>query len=136
MITEIKQTIVVLAVVLITTSCTWIPKYVSDPGVSIELVPASTGRVVSAQFWEDSKGFVLSGAVVPILITKGPLFGHVEIAITNPETSLTECSTTRQRVQARHVRKPFSKRFDKLPVAGSIVRVWHHDAPNHEGCSS
>ena len=135
-ITGVKRTITVLASVLIAASCAWIPKYVSEPGVSIELVPASTGRIASAHFWEDSKGYALRGEVVPIPVTKGPLFGHIDIAVTNPETSRTGCSIIRQRNTARHVRKPYSKRFDKLPVAGSVVRVWHHDALNHEGCSS
>ena len=132
----VERIVALSAIVLITASCAWIPKYVSEPGVSIELVPASTGRIASAHFWEDSKGFALRGEVVPIPVTKGPLFGHVDIAVTNTETAVTECSITRQRMGARQVRKSYSKRFDQLPVAGSIVRVWHHDAPNHEGCSS
>ena len=131
-----KRLITVVAFVSIATSCAWIPKYVSEPGVSIELVPASTGRIASAHFWEDSKGYTLRGEVVPIPVTKGPLFGHVDIAVTNSETAVTACSTTRQRMGARQVRKPYSKRFHQLPAAGSIVRVWHHDAPNHEACSS
>tara|TARA_R110002049_G_scaffold22388_8_gene80206 strand:+ start:5097 stop:5510 length:414 start_codon:yes stop_codon:yes gene_type:complete len=135
-ITGLKRLVTVSAFVLIAASCAWIPKYVSEPGVSIELVPASTGRIASAHFWEDSKGFALRGEVVPIPVTKGPLFGHVDIAVTNPETAAAECSTTRQRIAVRKVRKPYSKRFDQLPAAGSIVRVWHHDAPNHEACSS
>ena len=135
-ITGVKRTITVLASVLIAASCAWIPKYVSEPGVSIELVPTSTGRIASAHFWEDSKGYALRGEVVPIPVTKGPLFGHVDIAVTNSETAVTACSTTRQRMGARQVRKPYSKRFHQLPAAGSIVRVWHHDAPNHEACSS
>ena len=115
-------------------SCAWIPSYVSEPGVTIERVTTSSGRVSSAHFWKDRKGFALRGEITPQPITKGPMGGHVDIAITSPNGDSTTCTTTRQRINARHVRKPFSIRFDELPAPGSVVQLKHHKSANHEDC--
>lgn len=115
-------------------SCAWIPSYVSEPGVTIERMATPSGRVSSAHFWEDRRGFALRGEITPQPITKGPMGGHVDIAITSPNGDSTTCTTTRQRINARHVRKPFSIRFDELPAPGSVVQLKHHKSANHEDC--
>jgi len=119
---------------LLASSCAWIPSYVSEPGVTIERVTTSSGRVSSAHFWEDRKGFALRGEITPQPITKGPMGGHVDFAITSPDGESTACTTIRQKIAVRHVRKPFSLRFDELPAPGSVVQIKHHDGVDHESC--
>ena len=129
--------IVIFALALAITSCAWIPRYVSDSGVAIERESTPTGQIASANFWIDrSGGITLRGEVVPNPITKGPMGGHVDIAITENNEPFTECLTTRQRIAARHVRKPFSIRLAQLPPPGSLVRVWHHDTRDHDDCAT
>ena len=119
---------------LSSTSCAWIPRYVSEPGVTIERVTTSSGRVSSANFWEDRNGFELRGEITPLPVTKGPIGGHVDITIISRDGRSNACTTTRQQIRVRHVRKPFSIRFDELPARGSVVRIKHHDSANHEDC--
>ncbi len=124
----------VIAAAFLVSSCAWVPSYVSEPGVTIERMTTSSGCVSSANFWEDRKGFALRGEITPQPITKGPMGGHVDIAITAPDGESTECRTTRQRIGVRDVRKQFSIRFDVLPTPGSVVQIKHHDSANHDGC--
>lgn len=126
--------LIVIGGSLLTSSCAWIPSYVSEPGVTIERVTTSSGRVSSAHFWEDRKGFALRGEITPQPITKGPIGGHVDIAVSSRDGESTACTTTRQQIRVRHVRKPFSIRFDELPAPGSVVQVKHHDGVDHESC--
>tara|TARA_R110002096_G_scaffold195693_1_gene378355 strand:+ start:1990 stop:2409 length:420 start_codon:yes stop_codon:yes gene_type:complete len=116
-------------------SCAWIPKYISDPGVEIQTLPASDGRVTSAHFWRDDKGIQLWGEVVGNPVTKGPIGGHVDVAITLPDGEGIECRTTRQRIQPRHTRKPYFLDFDALPPPGSVVTVKHHAAGEQGACA-
>ncbi len=131
----VHQPIAICAASLVS-SCAWVPSYVSDPGVAIERITTSTGRVNSANFWANTQGFQLRGDITPQPVTKGPLGGHVDVVVTSPDGTTTECWTTRQQTRPRHVRKPYAIRFEQLPVAGSVVRVKHHDGPNHDDCVS
>ena len=126
----------VIAAAFLVSSCAWVPSYVSEPGVTIERVTTSSGRVSSAHFWEDRKGFALWGEITPQPFTRGPMRGHVDIAITAPDGESTECTTTRQRIGVRHVRKQFLIRFDVVPAPGSVVQIKHHDSANHDGCEA
>ncbi|MCH9674373.1 MAG: hypothetical protein K0U93_23240 [Gammaproteobacteria bacterium] len=129
-----ERLLIAIGGLLLASSCAWIPSYVSEPGVTIERVTTSSGRVSSAHFWEERTSFALRGEITPQPITKGPMGGHVDVAVTAPDGVNTECSTTRQRIGVRHVRKQFSIRFDELPALGSVVRVKHHNSANHEDC--
>lgn len=129
--------IAAITLVLSVSSCAWIPRYVSDSGIAIERESTPTGRIASANFWVDRNGGItLRGEVVPNPITKGPMGGHVDIAITEINESVTRCLTTRQRIAARHVRKPFAIRLAQLPPPGSRVRVWHHGSGDHDDCAT
>lgn len=119
---------------LLVSSCAWVPSYVSELGVTIERTATSTGIVSSAHFWEDGQGFSLRDEITPRPITKGPLGGHVDLAITSPDSESIACTTTRQQIRVCHVRKPLSLRFDESPTPGSVVQVKHHDSANHEHC--
>jgi len=73
----------------------------------------------------------LRGEITPQPITKGPMGGHVDIAITSPNGDST---TTRQRMAARHTRKPYSFHFQQIPSPGSVVRVLYHEHSRDHGC--
>lgn len=82
---HIVSRILFVVVASITASCSWIPTYIPDSGVEIELEPTSYGRVASANFWSDDKDVVLRGEIVPRPVTRSPLFGHVHAFINQPE---------------------------------------------------
>lgn len=119
---------------LCTSSCALIPVYVSDPNVEIELLSTRTGRIVSAGFWEDRYGVSLRGEFTLTPISRSPLAGHIDIAITAPDGLSTECRKARNRNRPRRVRKPYSFRFEALPAPGSVVRMWHHAGATHGYC--
>lgn len=131
----LKSCLLVLGGGLIT-SCAWIPAYISEPSVEIERVPTGSGRVASANFWQDGQRVILRGEIIPRPISKSPPGGHVHAAIIGADGQVFECKTTHQRMRPRHVRKPHSMAFDALPAAGGRVQVYHHFSAAHDSCTA
>ncbi len=103
---HIVSRILFVVVASITASCSWIPTYIPDSG----------------------------GEIVPRPATKSPLFGHVHAVINQPDRITSDCFTTRQRMAARHVRKPYFFHFQQLPPPGSVVRVFYHEHSSDHDC--
>ena len=131
---KIVSRIFFLVVASITASCSWIPTYIPDSGVEIEVEPTSNGRVASASFWSDDEDVVLRGEIVPRPVTNSPLSGHVHAVINQPDRMTSDCFTTRQSMAAGHVRKPYSFHFRKLPPPGSVVQVFYHEHSSNHDC--
>ena len=123
-----------LIVASVTASCSWIPTYIPDSGVEIELEPTPNGRVASASFWSDDEYVVLRGEIVPRPVPKSPLSGHVPAVTNQPDWITSDCFTMRHRMAARHIRKPYSFHFQQIPPPGSVVRVFYHEHSRDHVC--
>lgn len=128
--------IVFLIVASTTTACSWIPTYISDPGVEIEISPTTFGHVASANFWTADQGVVLRGEIIPRPATKSPLFGHVHAVVNEPGAATYNCFRTGQRLVVRRVRKPYFLHFDQLPPPGNVLQVFYHDHSGDHGCAA
>lgn len=124
------------ALATILSSCALSSSYVQDPGIDIERISTRTARIVSAGFWLDGERPSLRGEVVSEPVSKGPLFGHLDVEIAAPGQASVTCLTARARHRPRRVRKPYSVPLNALPPPGSTVRVWHHRSAAHTTCAS
>lgn len=107
-------------------SCAWISSHVAAPDVQIEKITNRSARVVSANFWRDGGQLSLRGEVVSNPVSKSVLGGHLDIEIISPDGTEEACLTTKPRMRARHVRKPYSVAVRALPDPGGTVRIRHH----------
>jgi len=124
-----------LCALFVTPSCSMIPRNITDSGVEIERVPTPSGYIKSANLWEDRNGISLRGSVIGRPVSKKTyLPGHIDITFTEPDRGNTVCTTTLQKNTGRKKKKPFSLQLETLPAPGSVVRVWHHKACEHDCC--
>lgn len=118
---------------LVASSCAQTLRHPDSTGVEIERVWSSSGTIKSADFASDQHGLHLHGQVSGNPISRGPLSGHVDIAVM-PESGATLCFTTRPAPHGHQMHKPFSLLFDEMPEAGTVISNWHHDGDMHDGC--
>ena len=126
--------LVLSAVVPTISSCAWISTHVAAPGLQIEKISNRSARVVSANFWRDGGQLSLRGEVVSNPVSKSVLRGHLDIEIVNPDGTEAACLTTKPRMMARRVRKPYEVAVRTLPDPGSTVRIRHHLGADHMDC--
>jgi hypothetical protein len=131
----LRNLALLLCTLFVTSSCSMIPRNITDSGVEIERVSTPSGYIKSANLWEDRNGISLRGSVSDRPVSKKTyLPGHIDISITEPDRGNTVCTTTMQKNIGRKKQKPFSLQLETLPAPGSVVRVWHHKAREHDCC--
>jgi len=126
-----------LAMLLIASGCSTTSTVQQEAGITIERVDSSAATINNAYLSYQDGFLSLRGEVKRRLMGRGPIIGHLHVALIDPEgNTLKVADINYMRGNIKSSMASFSERLPLDLAHGSIVRITHFNSEHHDNLSS
>jgi len=129
--------ILALSTLLIASGCSTTNTVQQESGITIERIDSSAATISNAYLTYQDGFLSLRGEVKRRLMGRGPIIGHLHVALIDPEGNTLKVADINY--MRRNIKSSTASFSERLPLdlsEGSTVRITHFNSEHHDNLSS